>query len=64
MNWIFFRCRFVYDGLYVEIEHLTLNDAGRFTCVAENPAGRAENHFDIDVSGSFNFVNKEKENFD
>ncbi|UJR25150.1 hypothetical protein I4U23_006509 [Adineta vaga] len=44
------RIRSVYDGLYIEIEHLTLNDAGRYTCVAENSAGRAENHLDIDVS--------------
>jgi hypothetical protein len=49
-----FFSRFVYDGLYVEIEHLTLNDAGRYTCIAENPAGRAENHLDIDVSGIVN----------
>jgi hypothetical protein len=46
--------RFLYDGLYIEIEHFTLNDAGRYTCLAENPAGRAENYFDIDVSGIFN----------
>ncbi|CAF0756370.1 unnamed protein product [Rotaria sp. Silwood1] len=44
------RIRFVYDGLYIEIEHLTLNDAGRYTCLAENSAGRAEKYFDIDVS--------------
>ncbi len=48
--------RLVYDGLYIEIEHLTLNDAGRYTCLAENPAGRAENHIDIDVSGIFNCI--------
>ncbi|CAF2894680.1 unnamed protein product [Rotaria sp. Silwood2] len=44
------RIKFVYDGLYIEIEHLTLNDDGRYTCRAENPAGRAEKYFDIDVS--------------
>ncbi|CAF1357382.1 unnamed protein product [Adineta steineri] len=44
------RIRFVYDGLYIEIEYLTLNDAGRYTCLAENSAGHAENHIDIDVS--------------
>ena len=47
--------RFVYNGVYTEIEHLTLNDAGRYTCLAENPAGRAEIHFDIDVSGMFDW---------
>ena len=46
-----FLFRFVYDNLYIEIERLTLNDAGRYTCVAENPAGRAETHFDIDITG-------------
>ncbi|CAF0772843.1 unnamed protein product [Rotaria sordida] len=44
------RIRFVYDGLYIEIEHLTLNDTGRYICLAENSAGRAEKYFDIDVS--------------
>jgi len=46
--------RFLYDGLYIEIEHATLNDAGHYTCLAENPAGRAAKHFDIDISGIFN----------
>ena len=41
----------MYENLYIEIERLTLNDAGRYTCVAESPAGRAETHFDIDVTG-------------
>ncbi len=45
----------MYDGVYIEIEHVTLNDAGRYTCLAENPAGRDENHFDIDVSSRLNF---------
>ena len=44
--------RLIHDGLYMEIDHLTVNDAGRYTCVAENQAGRAETHFDIDVAGS------------
>lgn len=43
--------RLIHDGLYMEIDHLTLNDAGRYTCVAENQAGRAETHVDIDVAG-------------
>lgn len=37
----------------MEIEHLILNDGGRYTCQADNPAGRAEKHFDIDVSSKF-----------
>ncbi|CAF0852080.1 unnamed protein product [Adineta ricciae] len=44
------RIRTVYEGLYIEIEHVTLNDAGRYTCAVENPAGRAENHIDVDVA--------------
>jgi hypothetical protein len=53
----------VYDGVYMEIEHVTLNDAGRYTCLAENPAGRDENYFDIDVSGRFNFKRIRKKYF-
>ncbi|CAF2244305.1 unnamed protein product [Rotaria magnacalcarata] len=44
------RTRFLYDGVYMEIEHLTLDDAGHYSCLAENAAGRAEKHFDIDIS--------------
>lgn len=49
----FFLIRFIYDGVYLEIEELTLNDAGRYTCVAENAAGHAEIHFQIDVMSEF-----------
>lgn len=35
------------------MEELTLNDAGRYTCVAENGAGHAETHFDIEVTSRF-----------
>lgn len=47
----------------MEIEHLTLNDAGQYTCVAENPAGRAENHFDIDIAGMINSKRTKKIGF-
>ena len=46
-----FAVRTVYDGVYIEIEHVTLNDAGRYTCTVENPAGRAENDIAVDVAG-------------
>lgn len=42
----------------MEIEHLTLNDAGRYTCLAESSAGHAEKHFDVDISGLFDWFEK------
>lgn len=55
--------RLLYDGVYIEIEQLTMNDAGKYTCLAENPAGRAETSFDIDVSGRIFLDSRQNKTF-
>lgn len=44
------------EGQGLRVNVAKLEDAGRYTCVAQNPAGRKDLDIPLDVWGSFNGV--------
>lgn len=45
------------DHQYLEIRHVNEQDAGVYTCIAENLAGRAKQNLELQVLGNFLYFN-------